>query len=450
MSSTLHVCTLDKKEPLHVVDISRSWRRSRALRITLTALGGAVLMGIAVLIFQWTAAIRRQSADEQLRVALSKVLETSGERGLLEMAGVPVNDIFYGDSGVTLFQGGEASWNYSADELQNIAVYEKVNQSVVHITTIIGNPDDFLNMVPTQGTGSGVILSKNGYILTNTHVIEDAASLSVRLHDGTSVSAHLVGMDQENDLAVIKIEPTEAMSLTPIVFGSSASVKVGQKVIAIGNPFGYDRTMTIGTISGLGRPVTDGRGQVIMGMLQTDAAINPGNSGGPLLNSKGEMIGINTSMYSAGSGAQGISFAIPVDTAVSAIPELITTGKVTRGWIDIVPVQLNQSIASYAKLDVSSGILISQVTARGKAEKAGLKGGTERVRYGDTVIYLGGDVLTKINDVDIATFEDMYSALMQTKPRDEVTVTVDRKGERKVLTVELVERTAENVALIVR
>lgn len=407
-------------------------------------------MALAVLIFRWTVAISRQSADEQLRAALSKVLETNGERGLLEMAGVPVNDIFYGDSGVTLFQGGEASWNYSADELQNIAVYEKVNRSVVHITTIIGNTAGFLNMVPDQGMGSGVILSKTGYILTNTHVIEDAASLSVRLHDGTSVPARLVGMDQENDLAVIKIEPTEQMSLMPIVFGSSANVKVGQKVIAIGNPFGYDRTMTIGTISGLGRPVSDGKGQVIMGMLQTDAAINPGNSGGPLLNSKGEMIGINTSMYSVSSGAQGISFAIPIDTAIAAIPELISTGKVARGWIDIVPVQLNQSIASYAKLDVSAGILISQVTAKGKAEKAGLRGGTQRVKYGDEVIYLGGDIITGINGVDISTFEDMYSALMQTKPKDEVTITIDRKGEKKAVIVELVERTAENVALIVR
>lgn len=426
-------------------------RNGGALRILLIVSGAILAIVLSVLLLRWTQSIASRSREQELRRALSEVLAQGGERGLLEMAGVPVNNIFYGDSGVTLFQGDEASWRFSADELQNISIYEKCNQCVVHITTVgESSVSSFLDVMPEQGTGSGVILSTEGYLLTNAHVVNGAASMTVSLYDESSYDAVLVGMDEENDLAVIKIQPDDSVKLTPITFGTSADLQVGQKVVAIGNPFGYDRTMTVGIVSGLGRPVRSDNGKVIMGMIQTDAAINPGNSGGPLLNSRGEMIGINTSIYSTSGGSMGISFAIPVDTAVAVIPDLIKFGKVSRGWLDIVPVQLSSQIVEYAKLPVEKGILVSQVVPGGKADKSGLKGGSEKVRYGNSVIYLGGDVIVGINGTPISEYNDLYTALLATRPGDKVKMTVNRGGTEKTLQVELVERTSENVGWIVR
>ncbi len=425
--------------------------RNGVLKVLLVILGVVLAVVISVLLFKWTNAIESRSREKELRRALAQVLDQGGEMGLLEMAGVPVNNIFYGDSGVTLFQGDEASWRFSADELQNISIYDKCNQSVVHITTISeGSVGSFLDVLPEQGTGSGVVLSKDGYLLTNAHVVNGAASLTVRLYDETTYDATLIGTDDENDLAVIKILPDAATPLSPIKFGTSADLQVGQKVVAIGNPFGYDRTMTVGVVSGLGRPVRSDNGKVIMGMIQTDAAINPGNSGGPLLNSRGEMIGINTSIYSTSGSSMGISFAIPVDTAVAIIPDLIKFGKVSRGWLDIVPVQLSAQIVEYAKLPVDKGILVSQVVSGGKADKSGLRGGAERVRYGNSVIYLGGDIIVGINDQPVAEYNDLYAALLTTRPGDKVKVTVNRGGTERTFPVELVERTSENVGWIVR
>jgi S1-C subfamily serine protease len=230
------------------------------------------------------------------------------------------------------------------------------------------------------------------------------------------------------------------VELEPIKFGTSTTLKVGQKVVAIGNPFGYDRTMTIGTISGLGRPVRTETNTVINGMIQTDAAINPGNSGGPLLNGRGEMVGICTTIHTTSGGSQGIGFAIPVDTAISVIPDLIRFGKVVRGWFDIRMVQLDASIIEYASLSVSQGILVSEVQSGGKAEKGGLRGGTQRVQYGASVIHLGGDIIVKVNNQGISDYSDLYAALKNTHPQEIVDVEVVRKGERKTLKIELVQR----------
>lgn len=415
------------------------------------ALALAVCVGLAlfVILSRWTNAIEAQNWDREMRNALEQVVSRNGEMGLLEMAGIPVDNIFYGESGVTLFQGGEASWRYSADELQNISIYETCNKSVVHITTTQNSVGAFLEVLPEQGTGSGVILSNSGYILTNAHVVQGADTLLVRLYDESTWDATLVGIDEENDLAVIQIQPG-SLVLEPIVFGNSDDLKIGQKVLAIGNPFGYDRTMTVGYISGLGRPVSADNGKIIMGMIQTDASINPGNSGGPLLNSRGEMIGICTAIYSTSGSSQGISFAIPVNTAVAVIPDLIRSGTVTRGWLDIIPVQLSQQIIEYAKLPVQSGLLISQTVPGGKAEKSGLKGGSELVRYGNSIIYLGGDIIVEVNNTKINEYNDLYSALMTSRPGDKVDVVVNRKGERLTIKVELVQRTSENIGWIVR
>ncbi|MFA6784764.1 MAG: trypsin-like peptidase domain-containing protein, partial [Sphaerochaeta sp.] len=304
--------------------------------------------------------------------------------------------------------------------------------------------------LPAQGTGSGMILSTDGYILTNAHVVEKAASLKVSLYNERSYSAKLVGVDSEDDLAVIKINVEKDTVLYPITLGTSEDLKIGQKAIAIGNPFGYDRTMTVGVVGGLNRPVKTSEGKIIMNAIQTDASINPGNSGGPLLNSKGEVIGINTSIYSTNGNSQGLNFAIPIDTAISVIPDLIKLGRVSRGWLDLTSVQLTPQLVSYAKLEVDKGVLISQLVSGGFAEKAGLRGGTQMVQYGSSVIYLGGDVITAINGEEITDLNDLYLALLNTRSGEKVKVTVNRKGESKTLEVQLIERNAQHVSALVR
>ena len=241
----------------------------------------------------------------------------------------------------------------------------------------------------------------------------------------------------DSDLAVIKFNPPEGMSLKTISFGDSTSLKVGQKVIAIGNPFGLERTMTTGIVSGLGRPIQNSNNRIIRNMVQTDAAINPGNSGGPLLDSSGRMIGINTMIKSSSGSSAGVGFAVPSETAIRVVADLLKYGKVQRGQIDATIVQLSRRIAQYAGLDIAEGILISEVVEGGNAEKAGIKGGTQAAYYGSRrdIIYIGGDVITKIDDINITSIADYYSALESKKPGDTVTLVIHRN--RKDLTVKL-------------
>ena len=328
------------------------------------------------------------------------------------------------------------------DERNSIAIYDRYNSAVVNISTEVIGYNWLFEPIPREGSsGSGAVISEDGYILTNTHVVAKAYKVYVTLSDGDSYEGTIVGRDPENDLAVLKID-AEGKKLTVIPFGSSAALEVGQKVLAIGNPFGYDRTLTQGIISGVSRPVRGGNNLIIKDMIQTDASINPGNSGGPLLNSAGELIGINTIIYSPSGGSVGIGFAVPVDTARRVIPDLIRYGKVKRGWIDIVPVQINSRIAHYAQLPVSSGILISEIPAQSAAGEAGLKGGDKRrpVRYGNSFIYFGGDIITAVGGTPVRTFGDLFGALEETRPGDQIDVTVIRGKEEKTLTVTLSDR----------
>lgn len=429
--------------------VEKNPRNKKLLRILILA---AILLSVALVVFllvRWTDSIEERRKEAELKETLRAILEERGERGVLELVGVNVNNIYYGEDGITIFEGDASDWDYSADEMQNMAVWEKANRSVVYIET--GAVDELGAEVGSaeRGTGSGVILSANGYILTNEHVIRDAEFIRIGLADGTECDALLVGVDSENDIAVLKIDPG-ASRLEPITFGSSENLRIGQKVIAIGNPFGYDRTMSIGILSGLGRAVRDAEGRVLMGMIQTDAEVNPGNSGGPLLNGKGEMIGMNSSIYSTSGTSEGLNFAIPIDTIAQVVPELIENGSVRRGWFDMVAIQLTQEIVEYSGLPISDGLLVSQVLSGGRAEASGLRGGTERVMYGSSIIYLGGDVITEINGVEITDDNDIFEALLTTKPGDRVPVTVYRSGSRVNLEVELVERTDTNTSWIVR
>ncbi len=328
--------------------------------------------------------------------------------------------------------------NYTQDENQNINVYNLCNEAVVNINTKITAYDWFLEpYVQDGGSGSGSIIDKRGYILTNVHVIQGATKIYVSLFDGTQYEAEVVGQDLDSDLAVIKFTPPEGMSLKTISFGDSTSLKVGQKVIAIGNPFGLERTMTTGIVSGLGRPIQNSNNRIIRNMVQTDAAINPGNSGGPLLDSSGRMIGINTMIKSSSGSSAGVGFAVPSETAIRVVADLLKYGKVQRGQIDATIVQLSRRIAQYAGLDIAEGILISEVVEGGNAEKAGIKGGTQAAYYGSRrdIIYIGGDVITKIDDINITSIADYYSALEAKKPGDTVTLVIHRN--RKDLTVKL-------------
>lgn len=330
---------------------------------------------------------------------------------------------------------------YTQDEFQNISVYEKCNEAVVNITTqVMGYNWFYEPVVTSSGSGSGSIIDKRGYVVTNVHVIENASTINISLADGSSYEGRVIGVDKECDIAVLKFDPPENVELKTITFGDSSSLKVGQKVIAIGNPFALERTMTTGIISGLGRPIQESDNVIIRDMIQTDAAINPGNSGGPLLDSQGRMIGINTIIYSNSGSSSGVGFAIPAATARRVVNDLMKYGKVNRGVMQLSLIQNTARIASYAGYGVTSGMIISRVVKGSEAEKAGLRGGTKAVQYGrwnTTTIYLGGDVITKINGISISKLADYYSALEDKKPGDTVTVTVWREGKYEQLKVVL-------------
>ncbi len=329
---------------------------------------------------------------------------------------------------------------YTENELENIRIYEQLNRAVVNISTKILSMNLLFEPVPREGgSGSGSIIDKKGYILTNDHVIENAYEVIITLYNGRQFKGEVIGIDPENDLAVIKFDPGD-MDLTVIPMGSSTNLKVGQKVLAIGNPFGYDRTLTTGIVSGLGRPVKNEKEIVIRDMIQTDASINPGNSGGPLINSSGEMIGINTMIYSPTGGSVGIGFAVSVDTAKRVVPDLIEYGVVKRGWIDVVLVQLFPELVRYAELPVDRGLLVSRVIEGGNADEAGMRGGTEPVRYGRSTIYLGGDIILSVDGTETKTWTDLYNALEDNKPGEKVEVVVIRDRKKRTFTIKLSER----------
>lgn len=330
---------------------------------------------------------------------------------------------------------------YTLDEKQNISVYEKCSPAVVNINTQVTGVNWFLEpIVQDGGSGSGSIIDKRGYVLTNVHVIKGASKIYVSLSDGTQYEAKIIGQDADSDLAVIKFEPPKDTELQTIAFGDSTKLKVGQKVIAIGNPYGFDRTMTTGIISALGRPLKDSStNRIIRNMIQTDTAINPGNSGGPLLDTNGRMIGINTMIYSNSGSSAGIGFSVPAETAVRVASDLLKYGKVRRGTLELSVVQLNNTIAEYARLDINRGLLVSRTTKGGNAEKAGVIQGTQGVRYGysNSIIYLGGDIITKIDNIEIATIADYYSALESKRPGDTVTITLHRNGKDREVQITL-------------
>ena len=334
---------------------------------------------------------------------------------------------------------GTHAFSITEDEKNNIAVYEKAADGVVNITSTAVQMDFFFNVLPTQGSGSGAILDTKGHILTNHHVVANAQKLEVALADGSRWPAKLIGSDPDNDLAVIKIDaPREKLKVIPM--GDSKNLRIGQKVLAIGNPFGFERTLTTGVISSVGRTIRSEVGTLIEDVIQTDAAINPGNSGGPLLNSDGEIIGINSAIISPSGGNVGIGFAIPVNTAKRLVPELISKGYVTYPWIGATIQTLIPEVAKYLQLKIERGALIAEVAKGGPADKAGLKGGSQRVQVGNMIVLVGGDIVVKADDQEIKTNEELIRYVREKKIGNSVTFKVYRKDKFENVKVTLGER----------
>lgn len=314
----------------------------------------------------------------------------------------------------------EAIAEADAEELLLINLYERVNPSVVNILVTVSNGIDSdipQDLFPTQGQGSGFVYDTEGHIVTNNHVIAEATKVEVTFHDGSSAPATVVGTDSDSDLAVVKVD-LPAETLRPVKWGDSDELHVGQRAVAIGNPFGLSGTLTTGIISALKRSLPTESGQFrIPEIVQTDAAINPGNSGGPLLNSQGEVIGVNTAIVPRLSDLGersflGVGFAIPSNLVKRVVPSLIEQGKYEHPWIGFQGNDVIPEIAKAMKLSQASGALVGEVISGSPADKAGLRGGTRNITLNDgRDATIGGDVIIKIEDEDIKTFADLISFL---------------------------------------
>jgi S1-C subfamily serine protease len=331
----------------------------------------------------------------------------------------------------------EAAPNESLDseEQNNISVYKKNIPSVVNVTSRAMTFDFFYGLVPQEGQGSGFVIDKEGHILTNYHVIAEARQVEVTLHNRKKYKATVVGTDPPHDLAVIQIKAPE---LVPAILGDSRNLQVGQKVYAIGNPFGLAGTMTRGIVSSI-RPVREPNGAMIDEAIQTDAAINPGNSGGPLMNWHGEVIGINTMILSNVGQNAGIGFAIPINTAKAVLNDLMTLGRVRRPALGVRTIAITPELADEISLPVDYGLLIVQVTPGGSADQAGLRAGTERAYLGNTPIMLGGDLIVAIDDQKIQDEQDLAQMMNNHRAGDTVKITIFRDKKKMDVTVSLGE-----------
>jgi S1-C subfamily serine protease len=328
---------------------------------------------------------------------------------------------------------------YDTEEQQNIAVYKKALPSVVNITSTAVAFDFFYGPVPQQGQGSGFVLDKQGHILTNNHVIDNAQRVEVTLFDKHKYKATVVGVDKGHDLALLLIN--NAPNLQPATLAESQSLTVGQRVYAIGNPFGLSGTMTRGIISAI-RSIRGPNNNPIEDAIQTDAAVNPGNSGGPLLNSRGEVIGITTLIANNGADqSSGIGFAIPVNTAKAVIADFAKYGRVRRPSLDVSILPIGPEIAQQVGLAADYGLLIERVLPGGAAERAGLHGGTQRVYQGNTPVMLGGDLIVAMDGQEIAEPQDLTAAMNSHRAGDEVTLTVFRGRKRMDVKVKLSDAT---------
>jgi S1-C subfamily serine protease len=321
----------------------------------------------------------------------------------------------------------------SPDEKINVQIYRQAAPSVANIITRAVQYDFFLNPIPVEGAGSGFVIDTAGHILTNYHVIAGASSIEVVLGDHARFPAKLVGGDERNDIALLEIKPGKH-KLTPLVLGDSTKLEVGQRVLAIGNPFGFQSTLVTGVVSAVGRTVRTGRNTFIENAIQTDAPINRGNSGGPMLDTQGRVVGINSAIYapSGSSGITGIGFAIPINTARRVVNDLLKYGHVRRAVLGVARAfPLWPGLAKALGLPVERGLLIEQVKPDSPAARAGIRGGNKMLVVGLQQMLIGGDVLVSVDGQKIAGLMDLALALNQKRPGDKVTLTIYR-GQRKM------------------
>lgn len=321
------------------------------------------------------------------------------------------------------------------------SVYKKVSPAVVNIQNVSYTMGFFGPSTETS-TGSGFIIDTEGHVLTNYHVVKGAASIKVGLYDGTVVEGELVGSDPGNDLALLRLKGLKQPPVAVATLGDSDQVEVGEFVVALGNPFGLERTVTFGIISGKGRVMTSETGRVVRDVLQTDAAINPGNSGGPLLNTKGEVIGINTAIESPVRGSVGIGFAVPINAAKKVLSRMMAGERVKHPWLGISGIAITKDLVKQYDLPVDKGVLVYDVVPNGPAAQAGLRGMVIRSqRSGWTYIEPGriGDIIVAIDDQPVASVDDISRIIDGKQVGDTVRLTVIRQGHGTVIHVKLGE-----------
>ncbi len=323
-------------------------------------------------------------------------------------------------------------------------IYQRDSQGVAFISSQIVQQTQSVFGFPQRqqstATGSGFLIDNDGHILTNAHVVQGAKRVDVRLGDGDTQQAQIVGTDPSTDIALLKVDNTEGAQ--PLTLGDSTKVQVGDPVVAIGNPFGLDRTVTTGIVSALQRQIQAPNGFSISDVIQTDAAINPGNSGGPLIDGAGQVIGINSQIESQSGGNEGVGFAVPIKTAADVVSQLENGGEVKRAYLGISGGDISPSIAQALNLPVQQGVLVEQVLNGGPADDAGIKGATGQATIGGQTVPIGGDIITKVDGKQISGMDDVISAVNAKKPGDQITLTVWRDGKQQDVTVTLGDRPA--------
>jgi len=327
-------------------------------------------------------------------------------------------------------------------------IYDTYSRGVVEVVATFSGTQSWGPYGPSSGSpralGTGFVVSEDGYILTNAHVVSEngtlAETVTVSFKDEGKVAATIVGADDSSDVALLKIDPAEVTGLTVLPLGDSDALRVGEPVVAIGNPLGYDFTLTTGVISALDRELQSPNGSIIPNGIQTDAAINSGNSGGPLIDSSGQVIGINEQIATQSGGNEGLGFAVPINTAIRAMDQLKENGEVTYAWLGIGGQTVTAEVAEMFDLGVRAGALIEQVVPGGPADEAGLRGGgrTADVQGQDYVI--GGDIITSIDGTEITGYDDLVAYLAEKRPGDTVAVTLVRDGQTQEVEVTLGER----------
>jgi S1-C subfamily serine protease len=373
-----------------------------------------LLGGLVVLIAGVIAVAAGWVGDEKTTIVQSPAVSTGGNAG--EGQGLTVNEIYKRDGPGVVFISAE-------------------------VTTQQESPFGLPQEQRGQSTGSGFVIDEDGHVLTNAHVVEGASKIEVAFGDRNSVDAKLLGSDASTDVALLKVKASKKV-LKPLNLGDSSKLEVGDSVVAIGNPFGLDRTVTTGIVSALQRKLEAPNGFTIDNVIQTDAAINPGNSGGPLLDSLGRVIGINSQIATGGGGGGsiGIGFAVPINTAKKISDQLKEKGRVEHAFLGVTGLSITKSMAENLNLPTAEGVLVQQTS--GPARKAGVKGGDTPVSIGGADILLGGDVLVAIDGTKVESMDDVIGVVSSKKPGDEVTLDLRRGEEKRSVKVKLGDRPA--------